>query len=215
MKLRIITIILSTVLFILGGCDKEDSNKPPEKPVPSNGESYSCEVLRPTLSWSSSDEDLDELSFTLKFGESPNSLIEIASNLYSSKYTFDTELSASTKYYWQIIVSDGKSETSGDIWDFSTVGDPIESKVPSTPYLVYPKNDMQSGNILFSWEEVKDDKGSENITYILNINETEYEITGAISKTINVVAGQCLWYVIAVDEDGNEAESEHIEITIM
>lgn len=215
MKYRLITFITSIVILAFLACEKEDSNTPPEKPISLKGESYTCETLRPTLTWSCHDEDYNKLSYTLRFGESPDNLKDVVSSLYTEQYTFSYDLSASTKYYWQIIVRDRKSRTEGDIWDFTTISDPVESNAPSTPKLLSPKDDTQAGDIEFSWEEVTDDGGSESILYKLSINDMEYELVGITKKTVNLTVGEYSWYVTAVDEDGNEAESENVKINII
>ena len=55
--------------------------------------------------------------------------------------------------------------------------------------------------------------GIENIKYILRVNSAEYEVIGTPSKVINIVAGNCEWFVTAYDSDGNAAESEHVKIS--
>ncbi len=213
MKINI--LILGFSLFLLLSCgDDKPGNTAPSKPISLNGANYTCEVLRPTLSWSCSDIDNDKLTFTLKIGENATNLTEIASNLSGTDYTFANELNKSTKYYWQIIVSDGKEETIGDVWSFSTVGEPKTSIVPSTPIIISPKTNVKTGNIDFIWSTVVDDKGMENISFILNINGEETTLTDVTTKTLPLKAGECVWYVTAYDEDGNGSESEHIKINV-
>ncbi|NOU19035.1 MAG: hypothetical protein HOO91_15875 [Bacteroidales bacterium] len=153
-------------------------------------------------------------AYTLKFGNSAASLEVKASNLSATDFTFSEELATSTKYYWQIIASDGKNETVSGVWGFSTVSNPIVSTVPSTPIIISPKMDTKAGNIEFIWSVVVDDGGLENITYILNVNATEYEVKESTTKSLNLPVGICKWYVTAFDKDGNGSESEHITITL-
>lgn len=218
MKSKNLIIGFSFILLLNNSCSNtgEDQlkNLPPNKPVPTNGVSYSCEVLRPTLSWSCNDPDNDNLTYILKIGENETNMDVKVSNLAATEYTFAEELEKSKKYFWQIIVSDGKDETSGDIWDFSTVGDPVISVIPSTPIIISPKWNVPAGNVTFIWSAVVDDKGMENITFILNVNGEETEIEGSSMKELSVSAGECDWYVTAFDEDGNGSESEHITIQL-
>ncbi len=212
-KMKRKNIIIGLILLLTLSCsDNESTNLPPEKPIPWGSASSTCEVLRPTLSWRCSDADDDDLMYTLKFGESATNLTEIATNLKTTEFTFSEELEKSKKYYWQVIASDGKDETTGDVWDFSTVGNPIISVVPSTPIIISPKMNTSAGNVEFTWSVVVDDKGMENITFILNINGEETEVVGASTKELTVGAGECTWFVTAYDEDGNGAESEYIKI---
>lgn len=215
MKAKNILLALSLISAFTMGCKKSgDDNTPPEKPISIKGTSYTCEVLRPTLSWRCFDIDADALTYTLKFGQSASALEVKVSNLSATEFTFGEDLVISTKYYWQIIASDGKNETPSDVWEFSTVSNPIVSNVPSTPTIISPNANTKAGNIAFIWSVVVDDGGLENITYILNVNGVEYEVTGSTMKSINLPAGTCKWYVTAHDRDGNESESEHVSITL-
>lgn len=217
MKMKDLIIGLSFMLLTISCEDKGDDgpiNIPPNKPIPTDGVSYTCEVLRPTLSWSCKDLDNDDLIYTLKIGKSATDMTVKALNLSATEYTFAEELEKSKNYLWQIIVSDGKDETLGDIWDFSTIGDPQISVVPSTPIIISPKMNTLAGNITFIWSVVVDDMGMENITFILNINGEETEVKGSSMKELSVGAGECEWFVTAFDEDGNGSESEHIKILL-
>lgn len=214
MKAKNILLALILISAFTVGCKKSDNNTPPEKPISSRGANFTCAVLRPTLSWYCSDNDEDALLYTLKFGNSATSLEVKASNLSATDFTFSEELAASTKYYWQIIVSDGKSETASDVWGFSTVSNPIVSTVPSTPIIISPKMDAKAGSIDFIWSVVVDDGGLENITYILNVNGTEYEVKESTTKSLSLPIGICKWHVTAFDKDGNGSESEHITINL-
>ena len=214
MKLKNALLISGLISLIIFSCKKEDSNNPPEKPVSVRGSSYTCEKIRPTLKWSSSDTEGDEISYTLKFGSSAETMEVIASNLVAAEYTFSEDLAPSTKYYWQIIASDKKGKTVGDVWNFSTVSNPVVNTVPSTPVIISPKVNIKAGEITFIWSVVTDDGGLENITYILNVNSTGYEVKGSTMKTISLPVGSCKWYVTACDKDGNCSESEHITITL-
>lgn len=214
MKLRNILLILGLFSLITTSCKKEDNNNPPDKPFPDKGDYYTCEVIRPTLKWSCSDPEGDEISYTLKFGTSAESMEVIASNLTVNEFTFNQNLNASTRYYWQIIASDKKKKTTGDVWEFSTVSNPVVNTVPSTPIIISPKENTKAGNITFIWSVVVDDGGLQNITYILNVNGLEYELKESTMKSITLPAGLCKWFVTAYDKDGNGSESERVTISL-
>ena len=176
---KIYTVLgLTFILLLTLSCSKKSDNVPvnipPNKPISLNGSSYTCEVLRPTLKWTCTDDDDDGLTYTLMFGNSSESLEVKASNLATDSFTFSEDLAKSTKYYWQIVVSDGKNETVGNVWEFSTISNPIVNTIPSTPIIISPKANTKTGNITFIWSVVVDDGGLENITYILNVNGIEY-----------------------------------------
>lgn len=218
MKKKNLIVGLSIIVWTVSSCgEKESANIPPSKPTPMDGATYTCEVIRPTLRWNCSDINGDDLTYTLKFGKSATNLNkQLLSNasLQKLEYTFSEELEKSTKYFWQVIASDGKDKMAGDVWEFSTLNEPKISVVPSTPIIFSPKRDIPAGNIEFIWSIVEDDKGMENITFILNVNGEETEVIGSSTKQLSLAKGACKWFVTAFDQDGNGSESEHIQFML-
>jgi len=73
-----------------------------------------------TLEWSGSDVDTsDTLSYDVYFGtNNPPATKQIENQLET---TLEVTLNTSTKYYWKIVVKDGKGgQTIGPIWTFKT-----------------------------------------------------------------------------------------------
>lgn len=68
------------------------------------------------LEWSSTDVDADPLTYDIYFGDTnPPTLIQ--ENISSTSYSVD--LSASTTYYWKIVVKDDNGgQAIGQIWSF-------------------------------------------------------------------------------------------------
>lgn len=87
----------------------------PSNPSPSNGSTNQPTNLR--LSWSCSDDDGDDLAYTIYFGESTSSWK--AYGAYQKYYDFNG-LKAGTKYYWKVSANDGTTTTSGPTWSFTT-----------------------------------------------------------------------------------------------
>jgi len=89
----------------------------PSDPNPPNGSTI--ESLSPTLSWSCSDPDNDELKYNIYFGTNDNPPLIIKDSITN---TFKPgELSENTTYYWKIVAKDGKfRKTEGPIWSFTT-----------------------------------------------------------------------------------------------
>jgi hypothetical protein len=76
--------------------------------------------LNAILEWTASDVDTgDILTYDVYF-EAINNNPRIVSPNQSTK-TYTTQLAASTKYYWKVVVKDGKGgQTIGQIWSFTT-----------------------------------------------------------------------------------------------
>jgi hypothetical protein len=74
-----------------------------------------------TLEWTASDVDTtDTLTYDVYFGTDSASLTLIASDQTAASLTSPT-LSASTAYYWNVVVKDGQGgQTIGQVWNFTT-----------------------------------------------------------------------------------------------
>lgn len=98
-----------------------DSNYAPFLPVlvaPSFGVTLQSPTTA-TLEWTASDVDNDPLTYDVYFGTVNPPVAIVASNEAANSFTTET-LTASTKYYWKIVVKDGKGDqTIGQIWNFT------------------------------------------------------------------------------------------------
>lgn len=74
-----------------------------------------------TLQWTADDVDTsDILTYDLYFGTDPTLAAVTPTNQSTTSFVTPT-LSASTNYYWKIVVKDGKGgQTIGQIWNFTT-----------------------------------------------------------------------------------------------
>lgn len=91
----------------------------PELVAPVLGSVVQTATVR--LEWNADDVDAaDNLIFDVYFGKDQANLIVVSSN--QSKANFDIlTLDASTKYYWKVVVKDGKGgQTIGQVWNFDT-----------------------------------------------------------------------------------------------
>ena len=73
-----------------------------------------------TLEWTASDVDTgDVLTFDVYFGtENPPTTIDSGNQ---SATTLNVDLTASTTYYWKVVVKDGQGgQTIGQVWNFTT-----------------------------------------------------------------------------------------------
>ena len=72
-----------------------------------------------TLSWTAVDADNDNLLYDVYLGTSNFPTQKVASDLSAASYTASS-LTSSTKYYWKVVVKDGKGgNTIGPVWDFN------------------------------------------------------------------------------------------------
>lgn len=72
-----------------------------------------------TLSWTAVDPDNDNLLYDVYLGTSNPPTQKVASDLSVASYTASSLIS-STKYYWKVVVKDGKGgNTIGPVWDFN------------------------------------------------------------------------------------------------
>ena len=77
------------------------------------------QTMSTVLSWTASDVDNDPLVFDIYF-DTVNPPVSIISENQSGT-TLDVNLSASTDYFWQVIVKDDKGGiTKGQVWNFRT-----------------------------------------------------------------------------------------------
>ena len=104
------------------------TNKAPNKPFnsyPSNGAvNVPLEVL---LDWIGNDPDNDKLTYTIYFEKNNSTPGQILKTGLTESEVRVSNLENDVEYYWQIIASDGKLSTAGDVWRFKV------SSVESTP----------------------------------------------------------------------------------
>lgn len=73
-----------------------------------------------TLEWTASDVDNDPLTFDVYFGTANPPTQKVAENQTATTYQV-TNLTASTDYFWKIVVKDDKNgQTIGQVWSFKT-----------------------------------------------------------------------------------------------
>lgn len=73
-----------------------------------------------TLEWTASDVDNDPLTFDVYFGTDNPPTAKVADSQSGLSYQV-TGLTASTDYYWKVVVKDDKNgQTIGQVWSFKT-----------------------------------------------------------------------------------------------
>jgi hypothetical protein len=111
--------------------------------------------LNPTLSWTSSDPDDDQLTYDLYLGTVEDAPL-VVSDLTESSYRV-TGLSNSTTYYWLVFVSDGDHTISSPLWQFRTVAQ--GNTPPNAPSSPTPAQNALGIAMLptLSWDASDDD----------------------------------------------------------
>jgi len=72
-----------------------------------------------SLSWTASDSDGDSLKYDVYLGTVNPPIQKVASDITTATYT-TSALTSGTKYYWNVVVKDGKGgNTIGQVWYFT------------------------------------------------------------------------------------------------
>ncbi len=72
-----------------------------------------------SLSWTATDSDGDSLKYDVYFGTANPPTQKVASDITTASYT-TSALTSGTKYYWNVVVKDGKGgNTIGQVWYFT------------------------------------------------------------------------------------------------
>ena len=185
-----------------------DINRPPLSPTdpsPTDGESNVS--LNPILSWSCSDPDGDSLSYDVYFGKSLDLTTPIATDFSLPEYAPDT-LDIHTTYYWKIVAKDGKDETEGPVWSFTTI-----NNAPATPTYLSPDNEATGLEIpvTLSWECSDPDNDPLIYDIYLGISSTPSLYASGIkgeSYTPEGIIGHTTYYWKVVAKDGWGGETE-------
>lgn|SRR5690554_946300 len=223
MKVNIIFITILVLSVVTFSC--KDDNTPPTAPSYYYGDSHACVELMPTLIWNPSiDADNNSIEYTLMMGKTEGTLSVIASKILLHSYTFRTPLEANTTYFWQVMASDGEEEVFGDIWNFSTVIDPIEIVGPTAAKLNIPEvmsfaSDGNAYSVFFSWTA---SEPADNVTYTLCIDPlgdnqaNPHKVEGIVNPQIliDLPGGSWEWYVEVVDDKGNVTKSHKLVLAL-
>ncbi len=90
----------------------------PELISPNNGETVSGEVI--TLQWEANDVDQDDLVYDIYIDTVDPPITLVSED--QTETSFDFNLSASTIYFWRIVVKDENGgETVGQVWNFNKI----------------------------------------------------------------------------------------------
>ncbi len=149
----LITVLL-TVICITGGCS-EDSTAPegdhspglPRNPTPADG-ATACDTIL-ALSWQCSDQDGDDLSFTVYI--QPEGGPEKNFNSPGMSLQLEDTLKAGTGYTWHVVAGDASHSTTGPDWTFTTCADSeMPPGQPGNPSPAHQSSGQPTG-VNLSW----------------------------------------------------------------
>ena len=149
-------IMLVAILIVSCGGDDgptASENQAPGQPTLSSPANDATGIsVTSVLSWTGSDPDGDDLTYTIHFGTtSPAPTVDEGS---ATSYS-PSSLAYSTKYYWFITAKDPDgATTNSDEWNFTTIAEPVESITapsapsgPTTGYVAQSLNYDASGSV--------------------------------------------------------------------
>lgn len=178
-------ILLVMILLLTTACDTTSSNtapSPPESPTP---EHNSINVANnTTLRWTCSDEDNDELTYSVYLGKDELELI--ASDIEESVFTPEA-LDYSTEYIWKVIASDGEETTKSQLWTFRTVTEDYPPVSPQNPTPSNEEDDVDV-NLTFGW-----------YCYDINGDDLTFDLKLGTTTDLPIVATNLDHYQFSID----------------
>jgi|GEM_PF-2526307 len=205
------------LLFLLVSCASTfQKNNPPSKPEclfpPDRSSGNGPDVV---LKWRASDPDGDPLSFALWFGAEDAENLDVIATLTDFQYDVSDRLEPSSRYLWQVEVSDGSTSVLGDVWSFET-RDNIEPLPPSTPTPADGAEGVAS-SVTLQWS--CQDPEEDDLTFEIYFDEdfeSVYDLEPDALIATTVEASYCVenlsphtyyyWKVVALDGWGARTE---------
>lgn len=144
--------------------DSVDNNNPPGKPMsPSPADNSILQKAPEKLSWSCTDPDGNQLTFTVLLGNTVSSLTAVATEIKDNFY-YPSGLNDSSDYYWRIIAKDNFGASSeSPVWKFTTKKTSIPDPDVKGYVLYYNFNGNVSDQSSNGYDGVE-----ENLTYTMD-----------------------------------------------
>jgi len=202
--------------FLEGG-----SNTPPGINLASPDPGASAPVS-PTLKWEGTDTDEgdpENLTYDVYLDTDPNASAMVSAAQAEDFYRA-SDLTDGETYYWRVVVSDGKSETGSEIWNFTVDAD-IGNAAP-TIYLSSPSDGVtiSSTSPVLSYDGSDEDEG-DVLTYDVYLDTDKEpavvvaeDITDESYRTDGLDDGVTYYWKVVVYDGNEEAESETWSFTI-
>ncbi|MCT4613676.1 MAG: hypothetical protein N4A49_02235 [Marinifilaceae bacterium] len=218
-KIKNILFSLLALSFVMTACDDEENVKnhapsSPELMLPMI-EGNNVSTL-PLFQWrKSKDVDQDQVKYTLYLSEDEDFTEDeiISKEQVEIKFKQKTPLKSSTKYYWKVLVYDGKDgETYSEIRSFVT-----SNSLPSIDGIISPVNGQYELDkaVMLEWESA-DDRDHHGFTYNVYVGKskdlTEDDLFADNIKETRVIfdgelATDYFWKVVVIDSEGGKTET--------
>ena len=177
-------------------------NNPPSVPTNPNPSVASTDCpANGTLSWSCSDPDGDDITYTVYLGTTTSNM-SLYRTVYSRSCSYS--LDPATRYYWYVVASDGNQSSTGQTWNFKTKSNLSK---PTNPSPADNSTDVATtGN--FTWNG----NNNSGVTYSVWLGTSSVDLRQYKTTTGNSVSYEGLeigqnyfWKVVVTD--GNETEN--------
>lgn len=176
-----------------------DENHAPNIPSNPNPNNNVLEVsVYTALTWVGGDVDGDDVTYDVYI----NGVIEEGcENLENTICRLDDRLEYNTRYEWFVIASDGRLETRGPTWSFTTIGQD-GNHAPNVPSNPNPRNNAVDvpRDITLRWDG--GDQDGDDLTYDVYLNNrlacNNMGYTSCFREDLRLDV-RYTWYVIASD----------------
>lgn len=168
------------------------NNKPPEIPIlTAPVDNAKNQALKLNLTWTATDKELDPLTYTVTVKNGTTDVITTYKDIKTTSLEI-SGLSYSTKYYWQVISSDGINAPSNSVTNtFTTLAFP-------NPRFLYIKK-VNSNNVIYT----ADDAGNELQLSSSEVNSFRPRKNLQIKKIAYISSDGSQNQIYTMDPDGS------------
>ncbi|SDY28656.1 CarboxypepD_reg-like domain-containing protein [Flavobacterium aquidurense] len=171
------------------------TNKPPEVPVlTAPADNAVGQALSLNLTWTANDPEGDPLTYTVIVKNGTTDEIKTYSDLKTTSLTI-SDLSFSTKYYWQVAVNDGINKPINSVTNsFTTLAFP-------NPRYMYVKK-IKNNNVIFT----ADDAGNELQLSSAEVNSYRPRKNLSINRIAYISSDGSLNQIFSMNPDGTDVK---------
>ncbi|WP_236673005.1 carboxypeptidase regulatory-like domain-containing protein [Flavobacterium tagetis] len=171
------------------------TNKPPEIPVlTAPADNVTGQALSLDLTWTAKDPEGDPLTYTVTVKNGTTDEVKTYSDLKTTTLNIK-DLSFSTKYYWQVTVSDGINKPINSVTNsFRTLAFP-------NPRFMYVKK-IKNNNVIFT----ADEDGNELQLSSAEVNSFRPRKNLSINRIAYISSDGSLYQIFSMNPDGTDVK---------
>lgn len=190
-----ISIIADSAIEIVFEMEIETAgNRPPDAPILiSPADNVIDQPVEVTLTWTGSDSDNDDLTYTINLRNDKNTTIEVFENIVNNTFTL-TNLSYNVNYSWQILSSDGINNT------VNSTTFAFETASPPNNRIIFVRS-INNNSVLYSADEAGGTEIKLTDTSKNSFRPRRNNNTGKIAFLQSVGAQT---HLFTMEEDGSE-----------